>query len=132
MSIVRIEQIYLNTDQTFTQETFTDPDTGKEGFRWVTDPNTDSAKAIQWLADNGITDYTNLNYADPTVHQDCFTPLNYWNFANRENHTFKAFQILYYIEVHDDKPANQMPMILHYGLDEIENSNLAELYQLGR
>jgi len=125
MSIVRI-------DQTFTQETFTDPDTGKQGFRWVTDPNTDSAKAIQWLADNGITDYTNLNYADPTVHQDCFTPLNSWNFANRENHTFTAFPFLYYIEVHDDKPANQMPMILHYGLDEIENSNLAELYQLGR
>ena len=132
MSIVRIEQIYLNTDQTFTQETFTDPDTDKEATRWVTDPNTDSAKAIQWLADNGITDYVNLNYANSAVHQDCFTPLNTWYFSNHENHTFTAFPFLYYIEVHDDKPANQMPMILHYGLDEIENSNLAELYQLGK
>ena len=119
MSIVRIEQIYLNTDQTYDEE-------------GLTDLTTDSAKAIQWLAENGITDYVNLNYADPSVHADCFAPLNTWYFENCGNHTFTAFPFLYYTEVHDDRPVNQMPIILHYGLDEIKNSNLIELYQLGR
>jgi hypothetical protein len=119
MSIIRIEQIYLYTDQTYNEQ-------------GLVDPNTDSAKAIQWLADNDITDYVNLNYGDPAFHPDCFAPLNSWYFENCGNHTFTGFPFLYYTEVHDDKPVNQMPMILLYGLDEIKNSTLSELYQLGK
>lgn len=119
MSIIRIEQIYLNTDITYDE-------------KGVPDLSTDSGQAIKWLADNGVTDYVNLNYGDPAVHQDCFTPLNTWYFENCGHHTFTEFPFLYYTEVHDDRPVNQMPMILLYGLDEIKNSTLAELYQLGK
>jgi hypothetical protein len=119
MSLIRIEQIYLYTDQAYDED-------------GLTDPNTDSAKAIQWLQDNSIIDYTHLNYADPQYHPDCFAPLNTWYFSNRPNHTLTAFPFLYYTEVHDNLPVNQMPMVLLDGLDEIKNSNLAELYQLGK
>ena len=113
MAITKIEQIYLYTDQV--------PDA----------ENTDSTKAIAWFAEQGITDFVNLNYADASVHQDCFTPLNTWSFIGKTE-DIAAFPFVYYTEVHDDLPANSMPMVLLYGLDAIKNSNLSDLCQLGK
>jgi len=120
MAITKIEQIYLYTDQVY------DPET-----RTLVSTDTDSARAIAWFAAQGITDYINLNYGDATTHQDCFNPLNTWAFIGKEQ-DIAAFPFVYYTEVHDDLPANSMPMVLLYGLAAIENSNLSELYQLGR
>ena len=125
MAITKIEQIYLYTDQQFIINTAEDGT-----VTYTTDQTTDSAKAIAWFAANGITNYVNLNYPDPTVHQDCFNPLNTWVFSNTTQ-TFADFPFAYYTEVHDDLPVNQMPMVLLYGLSAIENSTLAELYKLG-
>lgn len=131
MAIVRIEQIYLYTDQRFEPIIERAVDGSIVSVSHSTDPDTDSAKAIQWLADNGITDYINLNYGDPEVHQACFDPLNTWQFVNKTAN-ISSFPFMYYTEVHDDLPANQMPLVLLYGLEEIQNSNLAELYSLGK
>lgn len=131
MSIIRIEQIYLYTDQVFEIKTALDEAGNTIYEQPVVDDTTDSAKAIQWLKDNNITDYVNLNYQDATTHDDCFRPLNTWLFENKTQE-ISAFPFLYYTEVHDDLPVNHMPIVLLYGLDEIVNSNLVELYQLGK
>lgn len=120
MAIVKIEQIYLYTDQVFDTET-----------RLPVVPDSDSAKAIAWFAEQGITDFVNLNYGDPAAHEDCFAPLNTWSFHGKTEE-ITAFPFVYYTEVHDDLPANNMPMVLLYGLDAIQNSNLSDLYQLGK
>ena len=108
MSIIKIEKIYLYTDQT-----------------------DDSANALSWFAENEITDFVNLNYPDPTTHQNCFNPLNTWTFADGL-HTFTAFPFVHYTEVHDDLPEYNMPVVLLKDLSSITSSNLAELYKLGR
>lgn len=120
MAITKIEQIYLYTDQVFDAET-----------KLPVDADSDSAKAIAWFAENGITDYVNLNYGDTSTHQDCFTPLNTWAFIGKTE-DIAAFPFVYYTEVHDDLPANSMPMVLLYGLDAIQSSNLSDLCQLGK
>jgi hypothetical protein len=120
MAITKIEQIYLYTDQVF------DVETGTFGPE-----DSDSTKAIAWFAEQGITDYVNLNYPDTSAHPDCFTPLNSWAFIGKPD-DIAAFPFAYYTEVHDDLPANSMPMVFLYGFDEIKNSNLSDLYQLGK
>lgn len=120
MAIVKIEQIYLYTDQVFDTETKT-----------FGPADSDSAKALAWFAEQGITDFVNLNYSDPSVHADCFAPLNSWPFIGKTE-DISAFPFVYYTEVHDDLPANSMPMVLLCGLDAIQNSNLSDLCQLGK
>lgn len=120
MAIVKIEQIHLYTGQVFDVET-----------KLPVVADSDSAKAIAWFAEQGITDFTHLNYGDPTVHADCFAPLNTWSFLGKTE-DIAAFPFVYYTEVHDDLPANNMPMVLLYGLDAIQNSNLSDLCQLGK
>jgi len=117
MAITKIEQIYLYTDQDYNVESRSE--------------DTDSAKAIAWFAEQGIADFVNLNYGDASVHQDCFDPLNSWAFIGKTE-DIAAFPFVYYTEVHDDLPANSMPMVLLYGLDAIKNSNLSDLCQLGK
>jgi hypothetical protein len=34
--------------------------------------------------------------------------------------------------VHDDRPSRSMPIVLLFGLEEITNSNLPELYKLDK
>ena len=126
MAIIKIEQIYLYTNQQFTL-TIADDGTGIE----TTDQTTDSAKALALFAANGITNFVSLNYPDTAGHQDCFSPLNTWVFSNTTD-TISSFPFAYYTEVHDDLPVNQMPMVLLNGLQAIENSNIAELYKLGQ
>lgn len=133
MAIVRIEQIYLYTDQVFNSERV-DPAPGSGDPVTASPPvvaESDSAKAIAWFAEQGITDYVNLNYGDPASHADCFAPLNSWEFIGKKQ-DIASFPFVYYTEVHDDRPVNAMPMVLLYGLDEIKNSNLSALYQLGK
>jgi hypothetical protein len=120
MAITKIEQIYLYTDQVFDSEA-----------RTFGPADGDSAKALAWFAEQGITDFTNLNYGDASVHADCFAPLNSWYFIGKTE-DIAAFPFVYYTEVHDDLPANSMPMVLLYGLDAIKNSNLSDLCQLGK
>ena len=126
MSIIKIEEIYLYTGQKWIEGT--NPD---GSFAWVIDRSTDCGKAIQWLEDNGITDYTLMNYQDSELHEDCFAPLRTWNFSGRQ-HDFGEFPFLYYTEVHDDRPSRSMPIVLLFGLEEITNSNLPELYKLDK
>ena len=133
MAIVKIEQIYLYTDQAPKPRPTTPPPEGGEVVEAeapVPD-DSDSAKAIAWFAEQGITDYVNLNYSDPSVSAKCFEPLNSWTFIGKTE-DIAAFPFVYYTEVHDDLPANSMPVVLLYGLDAIKNSNLSDLYQLGK
>jgi len=120
MAIVKIEQIYLYTDQAFDTET-----------RLPVAPDSDSAKAIAWFAEQGITDFVHLNYPDASAHHESFAPLNSWGFIGKTE-DIAAFPFVYYTEVHDDLPANSMPLVLLYGLEAIQNSNLSDLCQLGK
>ena len=143
MAIVKIEQIYLYTDQAVTPPWPLDengnpvPPRDAEGNIAIDPPSTiisddsDSAKAVAWFAEQGITDFTHLNYGNPEGHEDCFAPLNTWPFLGKTE-DIAAFPFVYYTEVHDDLPANNMPMVLLYGLDAIQNSNLSDLCQLGK
>jgi hypothetical protein len=135
MAIVKIEQIHLYTDQVFIAQPESQPPEAVEPITVnasvVADIDSDSAKAIAWFAEQGITDFTHLNYGDPAAHADCFAPLNTWPFLGKTE-DIAAFPFVYYTEVHDDLPANNMPMVLLYGLDAIQNSNLSDLCQLGK
>lgn len=133
MAIVKIEQIYLYTDQVFPTATVPAASdyTGVEDIEAPAPADSDSAKAIAWFAEQGITDFVNLNYADPASHPDCLAALNTWPFLGKTE-DIAAFPFVYYTEVHDDLPANNMPMVLLYGLDAIQNSNLSDLCQLGK
>jgi hypothetical protein len=133
MAITKIEQIYLYTDLPPNPPLAAPPSEGGdvvEAEAAVTN-DSDSAKAIAWFAEQGITDYVNLNYSDPSVSANCFEPLNSWTFIGKTE-DIAAFPFVYYTEVHDDLPANSMPMVLLYGLDAIRNSNLSDLCQLGK
>ena len=133
MAIIKIEQIHLYTDQVFPTVTVpAAPDHIDVADIKVAPPaDTDSAKALAWFAEQGITDFVNLNYGDPAAHADCFAPLNTWSFHGKTEE-ITAFPFVYYTEVHDDLPANNMPIVLLYGLDAIQNSNLSDLCQLGK
>lgn len=131
MAITKIEQIYLHTDMTFESVPVQREDGSMAVELQCTNPDSDSAKALTWFKENGITDFANLNYGDPATHADCLGPLNTWNFVGKSQE-IQQFPFVYYTEVHDDLPVSHMPVVLLYGLDEIVNSNLVELYQLGK
>jgi hypothetical protein len=133
MAIIKIEQIHLYTDQAPKPQPAASSPEGSDAVEAeapVPD-DSDSAKAIAWFAEQGITDFTHLNYGNPEGHEDCFAPLNTWPFLGKTE-DIAAFPFVYYTEVHDDLPANNMPVVLLYGLDAIQNSNLSDLCQLGK
>lgn len=116
MSMTKIDAIYLYTD-----------------FQWDSNEVTESTEAKKFLDDNGIQ-YTLLNYAIKEDHENCLAPLRSWAFSNIEGgtHSFEKFPFVIYTEVHDDLPIDQMPRVLLFGIDAIKESNIVELYQLGR
>lgn len=80
-------------------------------------------QAKQWLDNNGV-EYTHLHYGDESQHSDVFTALNSWFGTN-----FSQFPIVVYDEIYDDQPSQRAFI---YGTTALTQSNLAELYQLGR
>ena len=80
-------------------------------------------QAKQWLEANGV-EYTLLHYGDEAQHPDTLGALNSWFGTN-----FTQFPIVTYDEIYDDQPSQRAYI---YGLTALTQSNLAELYQLGR
>lgn len=115
MAITKIDSIYLYTDLT-----------------WAEGEVSDSTKAQKYLDDNGIQ-YIHLNYADPTQHEAALAPLRTWLFSDGLLHEeIKAFPLVIYTECHDDMESAMYPKVLLYGLDAIKDSNITDLYELGR
>jgi hypothetical protein len=81
-----------------------------------------------------------MNYnGSPEILEAALEPLRTWRFENKISETNKyglfdlqEFPFLIYTEVHDDIPPSKFPRILLYGYDEIVDSNILELYKLGR
>jgi len=81
-----------------------------------------------------------MNYhGSEAILEAALEPLRTWRFANKVTDTnkygtfdFQEFPFLIYTEVHDDLSPSQYPKIVLYGYDEIVDSNILELYQLGR
>jgi hypothetical protein len=113
MAITKIDDIYLYTD-----------------LSWDPSEVSESVDAKAFLDACGLT-YIHLNYADPEQHPFVFDPLSSWSFSDG-SHKIETFPFVIYTEIHDDLSPAKYPKVLLYGLDEIENSNLTELYQLGR
>lgn len=113
MSITKIDDIYLYTD-----------------LDWTPDQIGESVDAKSYMDTTGIN-YIHLNYADPAQHHDAISPLNSWGFSDG-SHTIDKFPFIIYTEIHDDLSPSAYPRVLLYGLEAIKNSNLVELYQLGR
>lgn len=80
-------------------------------------------QAKQWLDSNGV-EYTHLHYGDASQHAQVFEALNSW-FGT----SFSEFPIVVYDELYDDQPSQRAFL---YGITALTQSNLAELYQLGR
>lgn len=80
-------------------------------------------QAKKWLQDNDV-EFTHLHYGDAAQHPQVFEALNSWFNTN-----FSEFPIVVYDEVHDDSPSQRAFI---YGTHALTQSNLAELYQLGR
>lgn len=114
MAITKIDSIYLYTDLT-----------------WAEDEVSDSVEARKYLDDNGV-EYIHLNYADPTQHEAALSPLRTWLFTDGLHEEINEFPLVIYSEVHDDIPSALYPKVLLYGLDAIKDSNITDLYQLGR
>jgi hypothetical protein len=113
MAISKIDAIYLYTDMT-----------------WEEGEKTDSTQARAYLDAEGV-EYILLNYADPAQHEDATSPLRTWGFIDGY-HDIKAFPFVIYTEVHDDMSMTKWPKVLLYGLDAIIESNISDLYKLGR
>lgn len=84
--------------------------------------NSDSEAAKEWLDANEIP-YTYLRYADEGQHSYVFHALNSWF-----NTKLDSFPIVVFDEIHDDRPSFKSYIA---GLEALEQSTLAELYQLG-
>ena len=103
-----------------------------DGFRPVDRPGSQCASVLDWLNDNGVK-YTVLNYPGDTAYNPGpLENLSTWEFANGRRIDFQAYPFIIYTEMHDDLPINDWPKVCLYGRDEIFNSNIIELYQLGR
>ena len=87
-----------------------------------------SYEAKTWLDSQNIP-YEFMHYAVPSEHQALFTALNTWW---PDQHVFTDFPFVIYTEIHDDLSPRNYPKICLMGLDEIKNSNLVDLYKLGR
>lgn len=92
-------------------------------YLYTTNTDDASAQAKQWLDTNGV-EYTLLEYNDVAQHPDVLGALNSWFGTN-----FTQFPIVTYDEIYDDQPSQRAYI---YGLTALTQSNLAELYQLGR
>lgn len=84
-----------------------------------------SIEAKQWMNDNKIP-YTNLWYYDVNQHSSVFNALNTWTFGSSV--TISEFPFVIYDEIHDTGDVITQCI---YGLDNIINSNLKELVELG-
>lgn len=113
MAITKIDAIYLHTDMT-----------------WAEGEDTDSTKARNYLDAEGV-EYILLNYADPAQHEDATSPLRTWEFVDGY-HDVRAFPFVIYTEVHDDRSMVNWPKVMIYGLNDIIQSNISDLYKLGR
>ena len=114
MAITKIDSIYLYTNLT-----------------WAEGETSDSVEARKYLDDNGVQ-YIHLNYADPAQHEAALAPLRTWMFSDGLHTEITDFPFIIYSEVHDDMDSSMYPKVLIYGLDAIKQSNLTDLYQLGR
>jgi hypothetical protein len=133
MAITKIDAIYLNTAVTYVQvpTKVTTPDgVEHDTLKWVEDETSDSYKAKAHLDSLGIK-YNWLNYADPEQHVEVFPPLNNWVFEDGL-HTFNEFPFLFYTKCDDALPLEQWPKAVIMGLQNIQSSNIAELYAVGR
>jgi hypothetical protein len=113
MAIIKIDDIYLYTD-----------------IQEEKNEQTESVDAKAFMDSLDIK-YTNLNYPIPEEHHLNFVPLGTWVFADGQ-HVFEKFPFVIYTEIHDDLSPAYYPRVLLYGLNEIKDSNLLELYSLGR
>jgi hypothetical protein len=114
MALQKIDDIFLYTD-----------------LNWDPKEQSDSVEAKKWMDSLGIK-YEHLNYADKREHdKNVHAPLRTWMFT-RGRHSFGSFPFVIYTEVHDDLSPARYPRVLHFGLEEIISSNLAEIYKLGR
>lgn len=91
-------------------------------YTGLTPSGGDSYAAKQWMEDQGI-EYVHLHYAEPAQHESVFEALRTW-FPEQE---ILDFPFVIYDERHDDYSVEKRCL---YGLDEITNSNLAELTSL--
>lgn len=85
----------------------------------------ESEDAKKWLDDNNVP-YEFLWYGDKTQHSEVFNALNTWTFGN--SITISKFPFVLYNEMHDN---GDVIIQCLYGLDNIKNSNLKELLELG-
>ena len=113
MSIQKIDDIYLYTDLV-----------GKPKEK------SESVDAKTYMDSLNI-EYINMNYNHPDLHEDALSPLRTWTFT-RGQHELTHFPFIIYTEIHDDLSPSFYPKVLLFGLDEIKESNLVELYQLGK
>ena len=113
MSIQKIDDVYLYTDLAL------EPDEKSASFE---------AKAYM---DSLNINYIHMNYYHPDQHEPALSPLRTWQFS-RGQHDLPCFPFVIYTEIHDDLSPAFYPRVLLFGMDEIRNSNLVEIYQLGR
>jgi hypothetical protein len=133
MALTKIDGISLSTAITYVEQPkiVTQPDgTQIEVKEWVEDQSSDSYKAKAFLDGLGIR-YTWLNYADPAQHVEVFPPLNSWVFEDGM-HTFNEFPFLIFTKCDDTLPLDQWPKAVIMGLQNLQSSNIAELYAMGR
>lgn len=83
-----------------------------------------SATAKIWLEEQGIT-FNYLFYGDPAQHESVFSALGTW--FTEEQLVFADFPFVIYDELHDNFTSKQRCL---YGLAEITESNLPELFAL--
>ena len=89
---------------------------------------TTSYQAKKWLDAQNIK-YEFMHYGAEDEHQMLFDSLNTWW---PDKHVFTDFPFVIYTEVHDDLSPRNYPKVCLMGLDNIVNSNLVDLYKLGR
>ena len=101
---------------------------------WEEDKATyqDCFDAIQYFADNGIIQISNLNYGDHSQIDACINPLRSWQFKDGMHSDISSFPFVIYTECDYSAPMNTWPRVLVYGLDAIKAAGLPDLYKLGR
>jgi hypothetical protein len=89
------------------------------------DDTKSSSDAKEWL-DNNKVSYDFLWYGDKNQHPEVFGAVNTWTFGNSV--TVNKFPFVVYSEIHD---TGDVVMQCLLGLNNIKNSNLVELLELG-
>jgi len=117
MAISKIDDINLFTNIVWEDD--------KSAHQWCHD-------AVDYLKDNGITEFSHLNYGDPSQIEPCINPLRTWTFKDGQHPEIDQFPFIIYTECDYSLPMNQWPRVLVYGLDAIKAAGLPDLYKLGR